>query len=785
MIALATPALERVRGAPSVHDQIADYLAALLQLEHGRPRRCARMQPPGAAEKYKDIPKSATFTRADLRKHAAGVSTWSCTLDQVLKDADGNPLDSVTRAGVVEIDQGGREAVQRALEAAERLGLIAFAFVMEGKEHTGGHVWCLYAEPAPVADVAAQMRQVARAAGLPDTTEIWPQNQGIRAPFGYHRLNQTRGALLTQAGEIFELDQPAQLAEALATLQALRLNGAPPPVPKSAQSRPKIAQVSQPQTYVKSHRVLDLTRRQGGNLPIPPDEYRAILKDARAHIIANYGLVAELESWGADKTHDGYTCPCGAPHGKGTKITIAPGGRAGFNHSDNAQCKLPNKAGIDVTNVLMVRHGLNFDQLARKYAAHLWPEPQATKSRKKPQEPPPPDEAPEWQTEAAAQRRAHDAERKRQARQEAAQHLRDDILGRAAVDEDMPAQSRQLLDIHLLLVGQRGWHRASVARMAEIAGYGDRWVQRFNEYLVEQKYIKRAQPDPTSTAVWTLLGSEAERSTTPHTSVDRVIVSDAVSSERSPEYISSNDLDQTLELVSAPPSPAEPDMLDCWQWQADEHGADELAFLDAEPVVLPEPETPPAEPSVPPPGDGDYSTQEIHYVDGRIAWRLWDDRTNTLLGEYPTMDMAIAAIAVQSDPLPTLPDGAVGYADGAQFYAAGVPDLPKFDKSPEVVQLDPLVQAPPALSDPAYSAFIWRWKAAQQLHRSNAQRTRFKREAEAYMVDVSPEEAALRWDVVNRPASGGTGRRGARLTSSQAAGLPVAQYQALMFGGAP
>jgi hypothetical protein len=77
---------------------------------------------------------------------------------------------------------------------------------------------------------------------------------------------------------------------------------------------------------------------------------------------------------------------------------------------------------------------------------------------------------------------------------------------------------------------------------------------------------------------------------------------------------------------------------------------------------------------------------------------------------------------------------------------------------PAVIQLDPLVQAPPLNTDPTYGEFIWRWHAAQPgaIRKktgkpwSAAQRQRFKREAESYLVDVSPAEAALRWDAMTR-----------------------------------
>src|SRR5262249_39750961 len=127
-------------------------------------------------------------------------------------------------------------------------------------------------------------------------------------------------------------------------------------------------------------------------------------------------------------------------------------------------------------------HGGNYraaiEALAREYG--LWVEPQ--KAQEAPQE---------ALSAEEIERRRKDAQRKREARQRHATELREHLLGRAAIDEDMPEQSRRMLDIHLTIAGQRGWHRASVARMAELAGYGERWVQRANEYLVEQGYIER------------------------------------------------------------------------------------------------------------------------------------------------------------------------------------------------------------------------------------------------------------------------------------------------------
>jgi hypothetical protein len=176
--------------------------------------------------------------------------------------------------------------------------------------------------------------------------------------------------------------------------------------------------------------------------------------------------------------------------------------------------------------------------------------------------------------------RRKDAQRKKEQRQQAADTLRDTLLGRAAIDEDMPWQARLVLDTHITLAGQRGWHRASIARMAKMLGRGDRWVQRFNECLID-RYVSRTLESRHDTAIWTLLEKPIERIDTLQTDNLGVIELEAESTDDHPihllENIESTDL---LELVSGGAS-----SLDDWQWSNDDHGADELAGLFDEPVA--------------------------------------------------------------------------------------------------------------------------------------------------------------------------------------------------------
>jgi hypothetical protein len=188
-----------------------------------------------------------------LRSHASGRETWAATLDS----------QAQSRLGVIEVDQGGRPAVLAVLAAAAERGLSAIAIAVDNplSGHAGGHVMFIYAEPAPVGTIVAQLREVATAAGLPDASEIWPCNQVIRLPFGYHRWARTRGELLTQHGEIFILDDVNERADALDLVrwirnrlaaleiwipvsQALALE--PPPTPAIAVRQPRRRRAAAP-----------------------------------------------------------------------------------------------------------------------------------------------------------------------------------------------------------------------------------------------------------------------------------------------------------------------------------------------------------------------------------------------------------------------------------------------------------------------------------------------------------------------------------------------------------
>jgi hypothetical protein len=130
------------------------------------------------------------------------------------------------------------------LRAAEVRGVVMFAIVVKGSGgHDGCHPWALYDGRYEPAAIRAQVRQIAEDAGA-STDEIHPNNTNIRLPFGLHLRSKSRGQLILQSGETFNLDDPAELERAEAATIALPLNAAPPQVVhtvalvKAAQVRP-------------------------------------------------------------------------------------------------------------------------------------------------------------------------------------------------------------------------------------------------------------------------------------------------------------------------------------------------------------------------------------------------------------------------------------------------------------------------------------------------------------------------------------------------------------------
>ena len=431
------------RVAPADYRQIADYLLSLLPI--GRPRRVARMLDPGK-DKYKDVPRHVLLDRAKLQRHASGVETWATTLDQ----------DGMSRAGVIEVDQGGRGAVMAALAAAERLGLVCFAIAVDNplSEHSGGHIWFIYDDWYRITDIRAQLMLVVAAAGLPADTETWPCGQVIRLPFAYHRWARTRGELLSQAGEV--LDLGTDLAAGFALVAGLPLNSAPPAVQSSDKAH-----------YAKSRHVATCpaTRREtpGGRTSLADVKEQYNASHPPSELLADYGAVQHS---GKD-----FSCPfCEHSH---PRTLFVYNGRI-FSRSPN--CKVPQKRGLDPFGLyVLIEHA--GDVIAALMALNLIPAapaPELLDTR---------DEAERFSTQHVStfdtdyvltpgelERRKAEAQRKRVARAFHARETIADVRSRAERDPNLTKADRAVLDALLTIAGDREWCRPSKEQIAEISG---------------------------------------------------------------------------------------------------------------------------------------------------------------------------------------------------------------------------------------------------------------------------------------------------------------------------
>jgi hypothetical protein len=513
-------------------------LAVLVDILGGpqRPGRHIRMQPPGAAEKYVFIKRDGAhqpITDAALLAHIDGRATY------------GGPLigaDGLARALVIELDVDAMAGARRVQEAARAFGVEMVSIVLKGAgSHDGSHNWARTTPCDPKA-ARALAKQIAAAAGYPDA-ETWPSETGIRYPLGVHTHTQRRGRALLPSGEILDADDPVERDAVWAALAALT-PVEPPPLPKP---QPKAA------------RKVSLGEHAAERLDGP---------GAIARFNAEHTPAGILEAHGAEETRDGYTCPCGAAHGPGTKITI--GERVAYCHSDNPACLLSKSRyprGLDAWALeCALSHGGNTTAMLKVVNPYT-----PRQRRQKRQEPPPP-EQPEYLTVEAAERRRKDRERKRAQRQAAAAARREAALDWLnAHDDDLSKRDRRVALIHLDLIGQRDWHAASLARQA--AMYAERFtnepaseltirtVQRANARLIElgllDRNVRSKVPGSASdTAVWTLTVEPVSRIETPQTEAE------GVSGGDTRVYIRTGDTSEQGEPASGaqePPPPAAPE----------------------------------------------------------------------------------------------------------------------------------------------------------------------------------------------------------------------------------
>lgn len=479
---------------------IADWLAGLLP--GGRPRRVARMLPPGG-DKYRDVSRHVPLDTLKLRAHADGGETWACTLD----------ASGMSQLGVIEVDHGGQLAVTRTLEACAASGLRAWAIAVDNplSGHAGGHVWVIYDAPAPVAAIVAQLRTVATRAGLPSDTEIWPRSQVIRLPFGYHRWAQTRGDLISPIGEIFHLDDTSERAAALVLVQGLLPNDAPPALSTDVD-------------IPKSVTAVTVRRVSPGEL--------AVEQASLASVKAAYNRAHKLSSLLEQGPGGLYFCPCGQHSSGKPKIAIweTAGEERAQSYSPDCALFPLHRSGKHLTAFdyyVATEHGGNVTTALKA----LNPITRAN--------PAPVRDLPDYLTPAEAEKRQQEAQRKRTARHQGAVNTRADVRTRAAADATLRASDRAVLEALLTIAGDRAWCRPSKERIAEVSGLGLGTVKRalFSQAkggrLEGRYFISEGDGGgPNTTAIRTFLRGSIAPKLIPMLDLDSDSESDSRSCER-------------------------------------------------------------------------------------------------------------------------------------------------------------------------------------------------------------------------------------------------------------
>jgi hypothetical protein len=472
---------------------------ALRDLLGGQPRRLARMSDPGETKQrwnkekrlYETVPRDKYQDEKPparwLDDHISGRTSWAVTLDQ----------DGYAQLGAADIDEGGRDSLITGLIRLHRAGLPAIGIhqTSEGG-HSGGHIWIGYEQPAPIANIRAQLVGV-----LSDLTdEFWPGNrQPIRLPFGLHRQVQSFGELiwLDDAGEIrsLNLDDADQRADGWRVLLTMPRAGMPPEPP---QKPTVIAEPIKP-TYN--------TTRPAGRL----DATEAIARFNAAHTVESV-----LTRYGAEQTRDGFSCPCGIPHTHETTLTIADGGKVGYSHSN--RCKLANKRGFDAFDAecILGYHGSKLALLK------VWNPPPKRQQRTKATTAPLPIEQPDDLDPARLEARRADAARKREAAHAEAAKIRAATERRAAADDTLSEPGQLVLTVLIDVAGNRAACRPSIRTISQkVAGlrfggkpYSDRTIRRAIAELVEAKYIRsEGKGGPNLRTAWRSFITPADFST--------------------------------------------------------------------------------------------------------------------------------------------------------------------------------------------------------------------------------------------------------------------------------
>lgn len=493
-------------------------------------------------------------------------------------------------------------------------------------------------------------------------------------------------------------------------------------------------------------------------------------KDIRDAVNRSTTPRAYLESRGSTSRKDGNgSCPCGAAHSGDGQITY--GDRVATCHSTRGDCLLsasgPNGRNSHSTWDLIVTIEYAGDWRAA-YIAHgfIFPEPRTSA------QPRPRQEAPHYTAEQAA---AYNATRNDQRHTENRQALdrTADAIGALDLSERAMALGFYLIgqahDIGHLQV------RPTNEEIGAALGYGERTIQYAFRDLEAARLGKRqggrgGLDRPNERAVWTFY-----RNVPAIPRVQNEEIAAPRPNEECTLGIYKRDLNTESVLACEPPASqpgASYDPFADYAPEADqpEHGADELLGLN-----LPEEQVIDAQPvELNTAIDGILDAQPVEPEAPKIVnLTISPDATGQPGASYdPARDLTD-----QQQPLPGAAHEVPAWQRIVMWPMQRIEQVPDAEQPATALLLlgmpepEPLVLAPPADDSPQYRDFVWRWKAAKQADRSDAQRKKFRSDADRLLEAVPPAEAAQRWAMLD------TGRRGKRTAPSSAplTSLPAAR----------
>ncbi|MEM1007692.1 MAG: hypothetical protein AAGJ35_01690 [Myxococcota bacterium] len=201
---------------------------------------------------------------------------------------------------IADIDSGGEEAVEKALQLCREHQLWAFVQLSESQKHQGGHLWIPCAEklPAGVLKILAQKIK----GTLPYDIDAYPTDRLIRLPLMPHLRHPSgkpkRLALKTTDHVTIPCENPDQ---ALKKLRQQWKENTPEQITRAIESLSQQVQHTETNTPVLPSRVQPRHRNR-----IQTDQERSVIQ----YYLRNNDMLAELRTLGVNVNEQGaYKCP--------------------------------------------------------------------------------------------------------------------------------------------------------------------------------------------------------------------------------------------------------------------------------------------------------------------------------------------------------------------------------------------------------------------------------------------------------------------------------------------